>query len=102
MAAIKLLLLSLCLAAAIAQVTEDFCPSVCANPRQVLCPGPATPADCRSDQVFKPNGSFCRCCNACYTLVGPNQNCLNVPEKGLYYQCSEGYTCSYNRHCEEQ
>ena len=67
---IKLLLpMTLCLVAATAQITEDFCPTVCENPRQVKCPGPSSPSDCRSGQVFKENGAFCGCCNACYTVL---------------------------------
>jgi hypothetical protein len=65
-----LLLLAACLIAATAQLTTNICSQVCRNPRQVLCPGPSTAADCKEGQVFKKNGSFCGCCNACYTLVG--------------------------------
>ncbi|XP_021923892.1 uncharacterized protein LOC110831795 [Zootermopsis nevadensis] len=100
--AVKLLfLLTACLAGATTEVTQDYCDYVCSDPRQVLCPGPKTADDCAADQIFKVNGSLCACCNACITIVGANGHCLNVPSKGLYYQCQDGYTCSYRRYCVE-
>ncbi|XP_023720427.1 uncharacterized protein LOC111871499 [Cryptotermes secundus] len=97
-----LLLLAACLIGAAAQLTTSICSQVCRNPRQVLCPGPATAADCKEGQIFKKNGSFCSCCNACYTHVGANRSCLAVPSRGIYYQCPEGYICSYREYCEKE
>ncbi|KAJ4432284.1 hypothetical protein ANN_20902 [Periplaneta americana] len=80
--------------------SPELCKEICNNPREVKCPGPADASECRSDQVFKANGSLCGCCNACYTKRDQqHSNCLQELQSALKLTvdflnmfCKEKYT----------
>ncbi|XP_069688511.1 uncharacterized protein [Periplaneta americana] len=82
--------------------SPELCKEICNNPREVKCPGPADASECRSDQVFKANGSLCGCCNACYTKRDLNMVCTSIPQNGEYYLCPEGAYCNYRQVCAKK
>ncbi|KAL3267882.1 hypothetical protein HHI36_007022 [Cryptolaemus montrouzieri] len=67
---------------------RDICNQVrCQATEENLCLGP--------DKVLM-KGGFCRCCNVCYSIVGPGEFCgfpflLGVPPPPIL--CKEGLVC---------
>ncbi|PSN40900.1 hypothetical protein C0J52_18728 [Blattella germanica] len=49
--------------------------------------------NCFDGQIFVINGSYCGCCDACYTVAGEGDFCGTHQEYYQYVKCKTGLTC---------